>query len=623
MGLARLIAREARRKFIIDGKVRAYWGPCGLKRLVTRAFTVLLREGPGAAAGRFRQIADRAVSGMGYSDWVEKYDRLTDQDRARIRAQVATLARRPLVSILMPTYNTPEPWLRAAIESVLAQLYPDWELCIADDASTVPHVRKVLDEYAARDARVKLAYRESNGHISEATNTALGIAAGEFIALMDHDDLIPAHALFELAARVNEDPALDMVYSDEDKLDVEGHRYDPFFKPDWCPDYLESCMYTAHLALYRRSIVQRIGGFRTECNGAQDYDFVLRFTEQTERIGHVAKVLYHWRAVPGSTAASMEQKSYVVEAGKRALQGRLARTGRVGEVELGRFAASFSVRTKLAREPMVSIVMPTAGGARTVRGREINLVMHCIAGIRSLATYRNYEIILVDNGDLAPEVKRALEREQCRFITYNEPRFNIAEKLNLGASIAKGEYLLLLNDDIEIISPDWIEAMLEQALKPGVGAVGAKLLYENDTLQHVGIAHHRGLPDHVRKMYPRNDPGYMFSTVAVRNYLAVTGACLLTPADLYRQVGGFTEAFGINYNDVDYCLKLRKIGYRAVYTPHAELYHFESASRVAEVSPEEISLFLARWRDVTWKDPYYNTDYLQPSPPDFTLHLRA
>lgn len=592
-------------------------------RLIAAAARVLFAHGPVEVVRRAKVIVKRAPTRRRYRRWVQLCENLSESQRAQYRAHQTSFALRPRISILMPVYNTREQWLRQAIDSVLAQLYENWELCIADDFSSKPHVRIILSEYASRDARIKVTYRQSNGHIAAATNSALDTASGEFVSLMDHDDVIPEYALYELVKKLNEDPSADMIYSDEDKIDTKGRPYDPAFKPDWSPDYLESCMYTAHLAIYRKTIVDEIGGFRTGYDGAQDYDFVLRFVERTNRIVHVPRVLYHWRAIPGSTATSMFDKQYVVPAGIRALQDRLERTGRRGTVASSRFPGCFDVRVRLAEQPLVSVVIPTAGRDRKIRRKTKNLVLHCVERMKTLSTYPNYEIVIVDNGDLSEAVREALLLNKCHLITYGEPEFNISKKLNLGASIASGSYLLFLNDDIEVIRRDWIEAMLEQGLKPGVGAVGAKLLYENQTLQHVGVVHASGLPDHIRKHYSRHDPGYLFSTVSVRNYMAVTGACMLTPAVLFRRAEGFHEEYKVNYSDIDYCLKLRQLGYRSVYTPHAELFHFESASRPAEVAAEEIALYRKRWSTVTARDPYYNADYFRTSPPDFTLQLES
>jgi GT2 family glycosyltransferase len=591
--------------------------------LLVKAGREFVASGPAHVARRMLQVLRRMPSRSAYRRWAAEHDRRAPERRAALRAAQAALAYRPRVSILMPVYNTREDWLRQAIRSVLAQAYDNWELCIADDASPDPRVREILREYGSGDPRILVEYRSTTGHISAATNSALAMASGEFVCLMDHDDLIPEDALYELVARLNRDPALDMVYSDEDKIDLAGRRDDAAIKPDWSPEYLESCMYTAHLALYRASLAREIGGFRTGYDGAQDYDFVLRFTERTDRVAHVPRILYHWRAVPGSTAASMDGKGYVVPSGVRALQDRLARTGRTGTVAQSRYAGCFSVRTRLAATPLVSIVLPTAGRGRVVRGRQVNLVQNCVESLRARTSYPAIEIVAVDNGDLSPPLRARLAELGCRFVTYGEREFNISKKINLGASAARGEYLLLLNDDIEIVTPDWIEALLEQGTRPGVGAVGAKLLYENDTLQHAGVIRFGGLPDHVRKHFSRHDPGYLFSTIAVRNYSAVTGACMLTPSALFAQAGGFDEAYKINYSDIDYCMRLRERGLRVVYTPHAELYHFESASRAPEVAPDEIARFLARWGGAASKDPYYNTDFLNTSPPDFALRPPA
>ncbi len=590
-----------------------------LLHLARRAAQVAVREGLPGLRARFRARRERMASGADYGRWAAAEAQRIAGASAEYAERIGRMRSRPVISLLMPTYNSNDAWLREAIDSVIAQFYPHWELCIADDASTDPSVRALLEDYCTRDARIKVAYRDSNGHISAATNSALALASGEYVSLIDHDDRIAPHALAELAARIADDPALDLVYSDEDKLDARGQRCDPFFKPDWSPDYLESCNYTAHLAIYRRAVAERIGGFRTAFDGAQDYDFILRFTEQTQAIGHVAEVLYHWRAIPGSTASSMDDKRYVSAAAVRALKERLQRTGRTGRARESRLAACFDLRWAPPSQPLVSIVVPTAGADRQVRGRTVSLLANCLQSIRQRTSYANYEIVVVDNSDLPEALAREVSECGGRTVHFTEPEFNISRKINLGAAAARGDFLLLLNDDVEVIARDWIEAMLEQGLKHGVGAVGAKLLYEDGRLQHVGVAHHEGLPDHVRKHYAREDPGYMFSTAAVRNYLAVTGACMLTRADLFRAAGGFEERFRVNYSDIDYCMKLRRMGLRVVYTPHAELFHFESASRKAEVAPQEIVLYRERWQARAARDPYYNSDYFRTSPPDFRL----
>lgn len=543
---------------------------------------------------------------------------LSEEELREQRLAAEALPRKPLFSIVVPVYNVEAQWLTAMVDSVRAQTYGYWELCLADDASTQPHVRPALERFARLDPRIKVTFRSENGHISQATNSAMELATGDYYCLLDNDDEIDPSALFEFARLLNEDPHVDMVYSDEDKLSLEGIRYEPFFKPEWSPDYLESAMYTAHFACYRKSIADQIGRFRSECNGAQDYDFVLRFTEKTERIAHIPKVLYHWRAIPGSTAAAMSGKSYVLDAAIRALEGRLERTGRKGTAAVSRYPGCFDLRSQLPRRPLVSIVIPSAGRRAMVRGVSIDLLANCVQTIGSRSSYDAYEIIVIDNGDLADSTRAAIDKAGVRLTTFQGP-LNIARKINRGAAMAKGEFLLILNDDIEVINEDWLEALLERAMLPGVGVVGPLLLYENGTIQHAGVAFCSGLPDHVRRHYPREDPGYFFSTVSARNYSAVTGACMLTPRKLFEQVGGYTEAFPINYNDIDYCLKCGELGQRTTYTPHARLYHFESVSRVASVPQSDIDLFLERWAHLSFGDPFYNDAVLATRPPNFIL----
>lgn len=531
----------------------------------------------------------------------------------------ASLPLRPLFSIAVPVFNVEEKWLRRCVDSVRAQVYDRWELCLADDCSTAPHIRPLLEEFKRLDPRIKVIYRQENGHISAATNTALEAASGDYICLMDNDDEIAPNALFEFASILSRDPSVDMVYSDEDKIDLAGNRYEPFFKPDWSPEALEGCMYTAHFACYRASIVRALGGFRSSFDGAQDYDFVLRFTELARRIVHVPKVLYHWRAIPGSTAATMDAKDYVVQSAIGALRERVARRAGGGEVRPGPFAGSFDVRYAVQGSPLISVVIPSAGRTAMIRGQEVDLLANVVDGLFTRTGYRNIEVVIVDNGDLRQETVERLARFPCRFVTFQGP-FNIATKMNLGAAAARGEFVLFLNDDIDPILPDWLDCMLQYAQRPGVGAVGAKLRFEDGSLQHVGVAFADGLPDHIRRCAPPGDPGHFFSSCATRNYLAVTGAVLLTSKALFMELGGFDERFAINYNDVDYCLKVFASGYRNVFAAQAELFHFESVSRERTVADEEISLFLEKWQNLVKHDPYYS-GFFDARPPNFDLRV--
>lgn len=564
-------------------------------------------------------IFSRYASALDYTDWITLCETIDKTALVEQSKHAATLRYRPLFSIVVPTYNTLPQLLIDFIESVLAQTYPNWELCIADDASTMQHVKKLLDSYARKDDRIKVAYRKSNGHIAEATNTALSMANGDYICLMDHDDLIAPNALYEFASMLNEDQTLDFIYSDEDKISFDGMlRFDPHFKPDWSPEYLECCMYTAHFACYRAAIVRMVGGFRKQYNGAQDYDFMLRFSEHIKNVAHVPKILYHWRTIPGSTAGSMDNKDYVVDAAIRALEEHLERTGKLAFVRSSQYKGCFHARRQVEGTPIVSIIIPSAGRDSLVRGKEIDLLVNCIGSIMKKSTYQNIEIVVVDNNDLRRSTVESLAQYPVKFVHYTEPEFNVAAKMNLGAAHATGQYLLFLNDDIEVIAPDWIEAMLSVAQRTGIGAVGAKLLFEDDTLQHVGVTFCNGLPDHIRRGYAGDEAGYFFSSEGQRNFLAVTGACVLLAKNIFEMVGGFDEQLPVNYNDIDLCLKIWKKGYRNVYTGQAKLYHFESRNRKREVAIQEQEKFLQRWGDDLKRDPYYSK-YFLCAPPNFEL----
>ncbi len=553
-----------------------------------------------------------------YHAWIELVETPSRPSVETMRETIAGFAFQPTISILTPVFNTDRRWIEAAVASVQAQAYPHWELCLCDDHSSAPHIGPLLDAFEASDPRIKTHRRSENGHISAATNDALSLATGEYVSLMDHDDVIAENALFEFVRVLNEDRSVDFIYSDEDKMSLDGERYEPFFKPGWSPEYLESCMYTAHLALYRTDLARRLGGFRKECDGAQDYDFVLRYTEHVANVRHVPKILYHWRAIPGSTALSMDSKDYVLDAALRALSQRATRTGALEFARNSAYPGCFELRRKLVGRPLVSIVIPSAGRDARIGRRRVDLLANCLASIRSETAYDNIEIIVVDNGDLRATTRAALQEASATAVTYDGAAFNVAVKMNLGARHANGDVLVFLNDDIEILSPDWLDAMLALLQRPGVGVVGAKLLFEDGDLQHVGVAFCRGLPDHIRRGYPQTDAGYGFSSVANRNYLAVTGACLMITRADFEAVAGFNEAFAVNYNDIDLCLKVIGLGKRVVYSPQAVLRHFESRSRTRTVSLDEIGRFFNDWGDVTLHDPYYSR-WLHAQPPLFEL----
>jgi GT2 family glycosyltransferase len=537
-----------------------------------------------------------------YDQWVERR-RLTDEDRAAQKDWALSLDDPPRVSILMPTYNTPEQFLRLAVESVLRQTYPHWELCVADDGSTAAHVRAVLEAYAAQDDRIKLAPPGRHGGISAATNAALALATGDYVALLDHDDELAEHALDRMARAVVADPAADMLYSDEDKIQPDGLRTTPFFKPDWSPEFFLGCMYTCHLGLYRTALVRELGGFRPAFDGAQDYDLVLRLTERTDRVVHVPDVLYHWRLLANSTASGVAAKPHAHAAGLRAVQEHLQRTGRPGLAGVGPAAGLNHVRFTVLGQPAVSILIPSLCQPGRAGGREPSHLERCIGSIARLSRYRRFEVLVLDRHRMPEAMERELARFGVRRVTYDDP-FNWSRVNNLGARHATGDYLLFLNDDTEVIAPDWLEALLEFAQQPAIGAVGAKLLFPDGGLQHVGVTLLDGKPGHPFYGYPAQHPGYFCRNQLPHNCTAVTGACLMTRAAVFREVGGFDESFPLNYNDVDYCLRVRGRGYRVVYTPHARLYHHESVTKDG-VFAEELAAFQARW-GTDRPDPYYN-----------------
>jgi GT2 family glycosyltransferase len=554
---------------------------------------------------------DRWLRQFPYERWMLAH-RFRASDRQRLLDTIAVLPFRPTISVLMPVYETPERYLREAIESVLAQVYPDWELCIADDASKQPHVRAVIEEYAGNDARIKTVFREQNGHIAATSNSALALAGGEFIALLDHDDVLSQDALFENALVINRKPDVDVVYSDEDKIDEFGQRSLPYFKPDWAPESLLARNYISHLGVYRRSLVEDVGGFRSGFEGSQDYDLLLRVTERTERVEHIPRVLYHWRVHSGSSAAVRDQKGYSHEAGLAALREAIDRRGEPGTIVDDDLPAGlYTVRYEIRRPGKVSIIIPTRD-----HGTDVDL---CLRSIFERSTYSNVEVVLLDNGSRDPESLRIFHEwssrdpERVRIVPYDVP-FNFSLVNNYAARQSTGEYLLFLNNDTEVVTPDWIEGMLEQAQRPAIGAVGAKLLYPDDTVQHAGvIVGLGGVAGHSHKHFKADAPGYFYTLQTVNNVSAVTGACAMIRREVFEEVGGFDEELAIAFNDVDLCLRIRAAGYRNVYLPHVVLYHHESKSRGYEDTPEKQARFLReqqvmheRWKTDILPDPYYN-----------------
>jgi glycosyltransferase involved in cell wall biosynthesis len=571
----------------------------------------------------FRYLYQRTTSNIklkiGYQQWIAK-NRLTAQDIADAKEQITQWQLRPKFSVILPVYNVEAKWLEKAIKSVQNQIYPDWELCIADDASTLPHIYSILTEYSKQDSRIKVIFRTENGNISAASNSALELATGDYVALLDHDDELEIDALFENAKLINHHPDADFIYSDEDKIDTQGKRILPCFKPDWSPEYFYSCMYTCHLGVYRTSIIREIGGFRSEYDGSQDYDLVLRFIEKTQNIYHIPKILYHWRTIPSSAAASTQAKPWAYTAGRKALQAMLERSPYPGNVEETPNPGIYRVRRDIIGEPLISIVIPSAGIKMNTPKGSLCLLENCIHSINQLSKYRNYEIIVVDGYDIPQPILEAIASPNLQLIRCAEP-FNFSMRINLGAAKAKGQFLLLLNDDTQVISSDWLESMLELAQQPQIGAVGAKLLSPNSRIQHIGVMLLAGNPCHAFYGYDSEHPGYFCSNIVNRNYLAVTAACLMMRQDVFWQLGGLDEDFPLNYNDVDLCLRAYQAGYRNVVTPYAQLIHYESVSRGKGLKPGEWQQFNDKWKDYLKSlgaDPYYNPN-LSLKAPNFQL----
>jgi GT2 family glycosyltransferase len=559
--------------------------PCPRRRPIKVDLRPGTRPAPAPAKDQAATERDR------YARWVARHGP-TPQTLQALREDLERLSYRPLISVLMPVHDTDRVVLIDAIDSVRAQIYDHWQLCIANDGSNKPETLEVLASLAT-DPSIRVVDLPGGAGISGATNAALSLADGEFIALLDHDDVLKPHALAQVARWLDADPGLDVVYSDEDKLDGQGNLYDPHLKPDWSPDQLTAQNYVCHLTVARRTLVEQIGGFRSAFDGSQDYDLILRLTEQTERIAHIPEPLYSWRAVPGSAAAVADAKPYAIEAAGRALSDALIRRGYDGRVDTTAHLGYFRVRYPIPGEPRVAVIIPTRDG--------VNLLRRCIESIRNRSTYRNYEFLIVDNQSADGETLAYLAGFQGTVIRYPY-RFNYARIMNLAARSVECDALLFLNNDTEVITPEWIESLLEHAMRPEVGAVGCRLFFENGEPQHEGILVGVG----GGWAHNLNHKGYWARGDLVRNVSAVTGACTMIRPEVFWRVGGNDERLRVAYNDVDLCLRIRQAGYEIVYTPAAELYHYESSSRGGYEHYDDGPLFGIRWHPKEVSDPYYS-----------------
>lgn len=573
-----------------------------------RLWRLLRRAGVG---GLLRRLA-AGRGGSSYAAWLADH-RLTDADRRGIAAQIAEWPAPPLISVLLPVYNSRPAWLRACLDSVLGQLYPHWELCIADDASTDPQVRAILADYAGRDVRIKVVFRPHNGHVAAATNSALALARGEFVAFLDHDDLLAEHALYLVAAAIREHPGAALVYTDADRCDDRGRRFAPTFRPDWSPDLLLAHNYINHLAVLRTELVRSVGGLRMGVEGAQDHDLLLRVSElaPASAIHHIPHVLYHWRIHATSVGRGQRTRPATSIASRQVIADCLIRRGLAAEV-LATTAHPYlhRVRYRLAAPPpLVSVIIPT-------RDR-LDLLQVAVAGLREATDYPALELIVVDNDSQAPETLAYLEalnqQPNCRVLRQPEA-FNYAALNNVAAAVAQGEVLCFLNNDVVITQPGWLGELVSQALRPEIGAAGPLLRYEDGRVQQAGII--LGT-DVVGRLALHQPPGRSapspFELQQIRNVAALTGACLVLRRSCFEEVGGFDERLAVAYNDIDLCLKLRAAGYWLLCTPFAELIHLGSASRGAEDSPEkqarlqrEADTLREKWGAFAECDPFVN-----------------
>lgn len=543
-----------------------------------------------------------------YGPWYEAYvpdeSELEKQRKHRFTYE-------PLISVAVPAFRTPETFLIQMVESLLAQTYSNWELCIANGSPEDTVMKGVLEQYMKKDSRIRVSELTENKGIAGNTNAALEMAEGEFVGLLDHDDLLAPNALYEVVRALETDRELDAVYTDEDKVTTELDEYfQPHLKPDFNLDLLRSNNYICHFFVVRRSVVKKAGGFRQEFDGAQDHDFIFRCVEIARKVGHIPEILYHWRTHKASTADNPASKMYAFDAGKRAIEAHLERTGTEGVVTHTPDLGFFRVKYPVQGNPLVSIIIPNKDEKETLKD--------CIESIRKKTEYENYEIIIVENNSTTEEIfqyyKELSQDPRIRLLRWKK-EFNYSAINNYGVSHARGEYLLFLNNDVKIITPGWIKEMLGVCQRPEVGAVGVKLIYPDNTIQHAGcVIGIGGIAGHMFVDMPANRTGYLHKASILQDMSAVTAACMMMKRTAFEEAGGFTEKLSVAFNDVDLCLKVRKNKKLIVYDPYVELYHMESKTRGAEDSTEkvrrfqeEIEYMRCQWIDILKNgDPYYN-----------------
>ena len=592
----RVMPKETRRGRVM---VRTAHGLRRLARDGTREFSADLRSRMTGSGARAR---DETL----YPQWVAQNEP-TGSELTRLRLEALSFSDRPTFSIVMPVYNSEPEWLDAAICSMLDQAYDRWELCIADDASSAAHVRPLLEAFAARDQRIKVTFREQNGGIAAASNSALSLATGDVVGFLDHDDVLRPHALATMARALREHPSAGFIYSDEDKLLPDGRRGEPFLKPDWSPDLMLSSNYVCHFAVVRRDLVEKVGGFRPAYDGSQDYDLFLRVVDTGCDVHHVPMVLYSWRQVVGSAALSTAAKPYAYEAALRSLQDSLQRRGVAGHIEPGAQLGWYFARYEVPKDAEVTIVIPTRDRA--------DLLRRCLQSIAATTKGSHPAILLVDNGSTDPDTVGFLAGTEHRVLRH-PGAFNYSRIINAAVRATETPAVLLLNNDVEALHQGWLDAMLEQVMRPEVGAVGGRLRYPDGRVQHEGITvgYQHTAASNI------DFGGYFGLGDAIRDCAAVTGACMMVRRSVFDEVGGFDETMRVAFNDVDFCLRVSKAGYRIIYTPLATLVHEESATRGRLHPIADEQLFRRRWdHDETLRDPYINANIAELAP----LRLRV
>ncbi len=581
-------------------------------RLLRRVYQVWRAEGVKGIGRRLLRRAPRkdddGKSHDLYQKWIALYDTLTNDDRQAIVAKIEQLKYKPLISVVMPVYNTEEVWLRRAIESVRRQLYSHWELCLADDCSSASHVRQVLEEFSGKDERLKVVFREKNGHISAASNSALQLATGEFVALLDHDDELAEHALYMVAEELNAFPDGDLIYCDEDKINSAGDRVSPHFKTDWNPDLFYSLNFISHLGVYRRRVLQEIGGFREGYEGSQDYDLALRVSERIpeKNIRHIPHVLYHWRELPTSVGFDIKAKDYAHENARRAIRSHFERTGTAAEVVPAYFIFHRAIYPIADPAPLVSFIIAAKD--------RVESLWPLVEGILERTDYEPVEVIIVARESSHPETLDDLDRvkqnPRIKVLTCNDP-FSLSATYNLGVREANGNLIGFINSELRIISSDWLREMASHALRPGIGAVGGKILSDTGLIDQAGmILGIRGGASPAFKNCAADSEGYVFRAQVIQNYSAVSGDCLLMRKGVFDEVGGWDEKnFPSVFNDVDLCLRIRNRGYRILWTPYAMLSQIGCQPRKHAAMDEcetAMKRLRSRWSSVISDDPFYN-----------------